>query len=123
MRTRYRFLGQVPAVIAGHERGDRKQEWAALPSARSPGAKHDGVVDAFNGDQATDPCVAAFVLPELAGFKLHAQSIGRDALVLCDTADVRVAFGRTLSRKEREYVRVQLELGLSVSEIVAGLQR
>ena len=37
--------------------------------------------------------------------------------------DVRVAFGRPLSRKEREYVRVQLELGLSVSEIVAGLQR
>lgn len=37
--------------------------------------------------------------------------------------DVRLAVGRKLSRKEREYVRVQLEIGLSVSEIVAGLQR
>ena len=36
--------------------------------------------------------------------------------------DVRVEVGRSLSRKEREYVRVQLEIGLSVSEIVAGLQ-
>lgn len=36
--------------------------------------------------------------------------------------DVRVAVGRSLSRKEREYVRVQLELGLHVSEIVAGLK-
>jgi hypothetical protein len=31
--------------------------------------------------------------------------------------------GRSLSRKEREYVRLQLELGLSVPEIVAALQR
>lgn len=37
--------------------------------------------------------------------------------------DVRIAVGRSLSRKEREYVRVQLEIGLNVSEIVAGLQR
>lgn len=37
--------------------------------------------------------------------------------------DVRVEAGRTLSRKEREYVRVQLELGMDVSEIVAGLKR
>lgn len=37
--------------------------------------------------------------------------------------DVRIEAGRSLSRKEREYVRVQLELGLNVSEIVAGLRR
>jgi hypothetical protein len=37
--------------------------------------------------------------------------------------DVRIAVGRSLSRKEREYVRLQLELGLSVPEIVAALQR
>ena len=36
--------------------------------------------------------------------------------------DVRIAVGRPLSRKEREYVRVQLEIGLNVSEIVAGLK-
>ena len=36
--------------------------------------------------------------------------------------DVRIAVGRPLSRKEREYVRVQLEIGLNVSEIVAGLR-
>jgi hypothetical protein len=42
---------------------------------------------------------------------------------ILDAEDVRVAVGRSLSRKEREYVRVQLELGLSVSEIVAGLKR
>ena len=42
---------------------------------------------------------------------------------ILDAEDVRVAVGRSLSRKEREYVLVQLELGLSVSEIVAGLKR
>lgn len=36
--------------------------------------------------------------------------------------DVRIEVGRSLSRKEREYVRVQLEIGLNVSEIVAGLK-
>lgn len=36
--------------------------------------------------------------------------------------DVRVEMGRSLSRKEREYVRLQLELGLNVSEIVVGLK-
>lgn len=36
--------------------------------------------------------------------------------------DVRIEMGRTLSRKERDYVRVQLELGLNVSEVVAGLR-
>ena len=36
--------------------------------------------------------------------------------------DVRIALGRSLSRKEREHVRLQLELGLSVPEIVAGLK-
>ena len=37
--------------------------------------------------------------------------------------DVRLAAGRALSRKEREYVRVQLEIGLSVPEIVAALKK
>jgi hypothetical protein len=37
--------------------------------------------------------------------------------------DVRIVMGRSLSRKEREYVRLHLELGLSVPEIVAALQR
>ena len=36
--------------------------------------------------------------------------------------DVRIEIGRTLNRKEREYVRVQLEIGLDVPEIVAGLK-
>ena len=36
--------------------------------------------------------------------------------------DVRIEMGRTLSRKEREYVKLQLGLGLNVSEIVAGLR-
>ena len=36
--------------------------------------------------------------------------------------DVRIEMGRVLSRKEREYVRLQLELGLNVSEIIAGLK-
>ncbi len=35
--------------------------------------------------------------------------------------DVRIAMGRVLSRKERQHVRLQLEIGLSVSEIVADL--
>ncbi len=37
--------------------------------------------------------------------------------------DVRMEMGRTLSRKERDYVRLQLELGLNVSEVVRGLKR
>ena len=36
--------------------------------------------------------------------------------------DVRIEVGRNLSRKEREYVRLQLELGFNVSEVVAGLK-
>ena len=36
--------------------------------------------------------------------------------------DVRIEVGRALSRKEREHVRLQLELGFDVSEIVAGLK-
>jgi hypothetical protein len=40
---------------------------------------------------------------------------------ILDAEDVRIEVGRSLSRKEREYVRLQLELGLSVSEVVAGL--
>ena len=36
--------------------------------------------------------------------------------------DIRIAVGRSLSHKEREYVRVQLEIGLNVSEIVVGLR-
>lgn len=36
--------------------------------------------------------------------------------------DVRIEVGRALSRKEREFVRLQLELGLNVSEVVAGLK-
>lgn len=37
--------------------------------------------------------------------------------------DVRIEMGRPLSRKEREYVRLQLELGLGVSEIVAAMKK
>ncbi|ODU52099.1 MAG: polyprenyl synthetase [Lysobacteraceae bacterium SCN 69-48] len=36
--------------------------------------------------------------------------------------EVRLEMGRTLSRKEREYVRLQLELGLNVSEVLTGLR-
>ena len=36
--------------------------------------------------------------------------------------DVRVEMGRPLSRTERAHVRLQLELGLDVSEIVADLK-
>ena len=41
---------------------------------------------------------------------------------LLQAEDVRIEIGRTLTRKEREYVRVQLEIGLEVPEIVAGLK-
>ena len=44
-------------------------------------------------------------------------------LRILEAEDVRIAVGRALSRKEREYVRLQLELGLSVSEVVAGLTK
>jgi hypothetical protein len=42
---------------------------------------------------------------------------------ILQAVDVRIVMGRSLSRMEREYVRLQLELGLSVPEIVAALQR
>ena len=41
---------------------------------------------------------------------------------ILQAADVRTEMGRALSRKEREFVRLQLELGLNVSEVVAGLK-
>ena len=44
-------------------------------------------------------------------------------LRILEAEDVRIEIGRRLSRKEREYVRLQLELGLSVSEVVAGLKK
>jgi hypothetical protein len=44
-------------------------------------------------------------------------------LRILEAEDVRIEMGRNLSRKEREYVRLQLELGLGVSEIVAGLKK
>lgn len=44
-------------------------------------------------------------------------------LRILQAEDVRIAAGRQLSRKEREYVRLQLELGLSVPEVVRGLKR
>ena len=43
-------------------------------------------------------------------------------LRILQAEDVRLEAGRPLSRKEREYVRVQLEMGVDVSEIVAGLK-
>ena len=44
-------------------------------------------------------------------------------LRILEAEDVRIEVGRTLSRKEREYVRVQLELGPSVREVVAGMKK
>ena len=41
---------------------------------------------------------------------------------ILEAEDVRIEVGRALTRKEREYVRVQLEIGLEVPEIVAGLK-
>ena len=62
---------------------------------------------------------------------LHEAGYGPDAigsalprmLRILQAEDVRLEVGRPLSRKEREYVRLQLEIGLSVSEIVAALKR
>lgn len=44
-------------------------------------------------------------------------------LRILEAEDVRIEIGRPLSRKEREYVRLQLELGLGVSEIVAAMKK
>jgi len=44
-------------------------------------------------------------------------------LRLLEAEDVRIEAGRALSRKEREFVRLQLELGLSVREVVAALKK
>ena len=61
---------------------------------------------------------------------LRAAGYGPDAigsalpriLRILQAEDVRLEMGRPLSRKEREYVRLQLELGLNVSEILAALK-
>ena len=42
---------------------------------------------------------------------------------ILEAEDVRIEVGLALSRKEREYVRLQLELGLSVREVAAGLKK
>ena len=44
-------------------------------------------------------------------------------LRILEAEDVRIEMGRPLSRKEREYERLQLELGLGVSEIVAAMKK
>ena len=44
-------------------------------------------------------------------------------LRILEAEDVRIEMGRPLSRTEREYVRLQLELGLGVSEIVAAMKK
>ena len=62
---------------------------------------------------------------------LHEAGYGPDAIGsvmprimrILEAEDVRIEMGRSLSRKEREYVRLQLELGLGVSEVVAGLKK
>ena len=67
----------------------------------------------------------------LIGATLREAGYGPDAIGsalprimrILQAEDVRIEMGRSLSRKEREYVRLQLELGLSVSEIVAGLRK
>ena len=43
-------------------------------------------------------------------------------LRILQAEDVRIEMGRVLSRKEREFVRLQLELGLNVSAVIAGLK-
>ena len=71
------------------------------------------------------------VLEALVSAALREAGYGPDAigsampriLRILEAEDVRIEIGRSLSRKEREYVRVQLELGLGVSEIVAGLKK
>ena len=44
-------------------------------------------------------------------------------LRILEAEDVRNEMGRPQTRKEREYVRLQLELGLGVSEIVAAMKK
>ncbi|MBD9435723.1 polyprenyl synthetase [Pseudoxanthomonas sp. PXM03] len=66
----------------------------------------------------------------LLGAALREAGYGQDTigsampriLRILEAEDVRIEMGRDLSRKEREYVRLQLELGLSVREVVAGLK-
>ncbi len=43
-------------------------------------------------------------------------------LRILQAEDIRIEIGRPLSRKERDYVRLQLEIGLNVSEILAALR-
>jgi hypothetical protein len=59
-----------------------------------------------------------------AGYRPDAIGSAMPRLLrILEAEDVRIEMGRSLSRKEREYVRLQLELGLGVSEIVAGLKK
>jgi hypothetical protein len=59
-----------------------------------------------------------------AGYRQDAIGSAMPRLLrILEAEDVRIEMGRSLSRKEREYVRLQLELGLGVSEVVAGLKK
>ncbi len=80
-------------------------------------------------------------LPRMIRMAMDVEAVMRTALVeagygpdavgsalprimrILQAEDVRLEVGRPLSRKEREYVRLQLEIGLSVPEIVAALKR
>ncbi|GHC07629.1 polyprenyl synthetase [Thermomonas carbonis] len=58
-----------------------------------------------------------------AGYRADAIGSALPRIIkILQAEDVRIEIGRSLTRKEREYVRVQLEIGLDVPEIVAGLK-
>ena len=73
-----------------------------------------------HGFVVTDPPGMA---DKLAGYGPDAIGSALPRIMrILQAEDVRIEVGRALTRKEREYVRVQLEIGLEVPEIVAGLK-
>lgn len=73
-------------------------------------------------DVDAEPLLAAALREAGYGADAIGSAMPRILRIL-QAEDVRIAAGRSLSRKEREYVRLQLELGLSVPEVVRGLKR
>ncbi|MCD9097500.1 hypothetical protein LU699_08650 [Luteimonas fraxinea] len=120
---------RLPSLPAAHARTKAASHGAALmPKAElracrpvTPGAQYESRIRSGRVMELEALLIAAL---REAGYGPDAIGSAMPRIIrIMQAEDVRIEMGRSLSRKEREYVRLQLELGLNVSEVVAGLQK
>lgn len=106
----------LPAV-----RGD-KRLWHESHAVHVPAGAQCGVLNRDGPIMDIEALLSAALREAGYGPDAIGSALPR-LLRILEAEDVRIEMGRNLSRKEREYVRLQLELGLGVSEVVAGLKK